>query len=138
MLSGQHQLRHEEGGGHTQEHLTHHVRWTGASPQEELSSAVHSSQDDSGEEEDSSGSDDDMEEEEAEGVRRYSLRDRSRVLVQRYSPRAGASGAFSVGLKRRRSIVEQVARHARVAGLDIIQCRPCGEEAKACCGRAQD
>ena len=48
------------------------------------------------------------EEEEAEGLRRYSLRDRSRALVQRYSPRAGAGGAFSVGLKRRRSIAEQV------------------------------
>ena len=51
-------------------------------------------------------------EEEAEGLRRYSLRDRSRALVQRYSPRAGAGGAFSVGLKRRRSIVEQVPSHA--------------------------
>ena len=69
----------------------------------------HSLQDDSGEEEESTESEDDMEaEEEAEGLRRYSLRDRSRALVQRYSPRAGAGGAFSVGLKRRRSIVEQV------------------------------
>ena len=72
----------------------------------------HSLQDDSGEEEESSEGEDDMEaEEEEEGLRRYSLRDRSRALVQRYSPRAGAGGAFSVGLKRRRSIVEQVGCH---------------------------
>ena len=92
-------------------------------------SIYHHLQDDSGEEEEESESDDDMEEEEEEGgLRRYSLRDRSRALVQRYSPRAGAAGAFSVGLKRRRSIVEQVPSHARVAGLGIRLCRPYMEE----------
>ena len=94
----------------------------------------HSLQDDSGEEEESSESEDDIEaEEEAEGLRRYSLRDRSRALVQRYSPRAGAGGAFSVGLKRRRSIVEQVPSHAPVARPDIVECRPCTEAAGTCC-----
>ena len=97
-------------------------------------------QGDSGEEEEeSSESEEDMEEEEeAEGLRRYSLRDRSRALVQRYSPRGGAAGAFSVGLKRRRSIVEQVPSHARVAWLDVAQCRLCVEEADTCCGRAHE
>ena len=75
----------------------------------------HSLQDDSGEEEESESEDDMEAEEEAEGLRRYSLRDRSRALVQRYSPCAGAAGAFSIGLKRRRSIVEQVSAHAPVA-----------------------
>ena len=77
-----------------------------------------------------------MEEEGEEGLRRYSLRDRSRALVQRYSPRAGAGGAFSVGLKRRRSIVERVPSHGPGSLSDVIQCRPCVEEADACCERA--
>lgn len=46
------------------------------------------------------------EEEEDMDFRRYSLR--NRALAQRYSPKGGEAGAFAVGLKRRRSIIEQV------------------------------
>ena len=75
----------------------------------------HSLQDDSGEEEESSESEDDMEaEEEAEGLRRYSLRDRSRALVQRYSPCAGAAGAFS-------DWPEAPAQHCRAGILPMLQ-----------------
>lgn len=58
------------------------------------------------EEEDSSGSEDADLVEEEDFQRRYSLRNRS--LAQRYSPRADQAGAFTVGSKRSRSIVEEV------------------------------
>ena len=58
------------------------------------------------EEEESSGSEDADLVEEEDFQRRYSLRNRS--LAQRYSPRADQAGAFTVGSKRCRSIVEQV------------------------------
>ena len=62
----------------------------------------------------SDSEDADMADEE-EDLPRYSRR--NRALVQRYSPKAAQEGTFNVGLKRRRSIAEQVpnsSAHARV------------------------
>lgn len=39
---------------------------------------------------------------------RYRRSERDRKHVQRYSPKAGQAGEFTLGTKRRRSIVDQV------------------------------
>ena len=54
--------------------------------------------------------------------RRYSLRNRS--SVQRYSPRAGQAGAFAVGSKRRRSIVDQVQLTCAICGMQLSGAPP--------------
>ena len=76
------------------------------------SSTAHGIQVDEDEEAESDSEDADLdadlEGEEAEIVLRPRYSTRNRSIVQRYSPKAGQAGDFTVGSKRRRSIAEQV------------------------------